>query len=51
MKIRKTAIMDVVCFLCISLGSSTVQPHDSLGSRSACSSSEANFNSPNGDRS
>jgi hypothetical protein len=29
----KTAAMDVIGFLCISLGSSTVQFHDSLGSR------------------
>jgi hypothetical protein len=29
----KTAVMDVIGFLCVSLGSSTVQLHDSLGSR------------------
>jgi hypothetical protein len=28
--------MDVTGFLCVSLGSSTVQLHDSLGSRRAC---------------
>jgi hypothetical protein len=38
----KTAVMDV------SLGSSTVQLHDSLGSRHACSCSEAGFSSQNG---
>jgi hypothetical protein len=31
----KAAIMDVIGFLCVSLGSSTVQLHDSLGSTSA----------------
>jgi hypothetical protein len=44
MKIR-TAVMDVIGFLCVSLGSSTVQLHDSLGSR--CS--KAGFSSQNGD--
>jgi hypothetical protein len=29
----KAAVMDVICFLCVSLGSSTVQLHDSLGSQ------------------
>jgi hypothetical protein len=42
--------MDVTGFLCVSLGSSTVQLHDSLGSRRACSCSEAGFSSQNGDR-
>jgi hypothetical protein len=28
--------MDIIGFLCVSLGSSTVQLHDSLGSRRAC---------------
>jgi hypothetical protein len=37
----KTAVMDVIIFLCVSLGSSTVQFHDSLGSRRACAFSEA----------
>jgi hypothetical protein len=32
--------MDVIGFLCVSLGSSTVHFHDSLGSRSTCSCSE-----------
>jgi hypothetical protein len=32
----KTAVMHVIGFLCASLGSSTVQLHDSLGSRRAC---------------
>jgi hypothetical protein len=31
----KTALMNVTGFLCVSLGSSTVQLHDSLGSRCA----------------
>jgi hypothetical protein len=43
--------MDVIGFLCVSLGSSTVQLHDSLGSRLACACSEADFSSQNGDRS
>jgi hypothetical protein len=41
--------MDVIGFLCVSLGSSTVQLHDSLGSRCACAYSEACFSSQNGD--
>jgi hypothetical protein len=36
----KTAVMDVISFLCVSLGSSTVQLHDSLDSRRACACSE-----------
>jgi hypothetical protein len=42
--------MDVISFLCVSLGSSTIQLHDSLGSRSACACSEAGFSSQNDDR-
>jgi hypothetical protein len=42
--------MDVIEFLCVSLGSSTVQLHDSLGSRRACAYSEAGFSTQNGDR-
>jgi hypothetical protein len=42
--------MDVIGFLCISLGSSTAQLHDSTGSRRACACSEAGFSSKNGDR-
>jgi hypothetical protein len=42
--------MDVIGFLCVSLGSSTVQLHDSLGSTRACAYSEAGFSSQNGDR-
>jgi hypothetical protein len=42
--------MDVVRFLCVSLGNSTAQLHDSAGSRRACACSEAVFNSQNGDR-
>jgi hypothetical protein len=32
----KVAVMDVIGFLCVSIGSSTAQLHDSLGSRGAC---------------
>jgi hypothetical protein len=46
----KTAVMDVIGFLCASLGSSTVQLHDSLGSRRALACSEAGFSSQIGDR-
>jgi hypothetical protein len=42
--------MDVIYFLCVSLGSSTVQLHECLGNRSACACSEAGFSSQNGDR-
>jgi hypothetical protein len=42
--------MEAIGFLCVSLGSSTVQFHDSLGSRRACTCSEASFSSPNGNR-
>jgi hypothetical protein len=45
----KTAVIDVIRFLCVSLGSSSDQLHDSLGSRRACACSEAGFNSQNGD--
>jgi hypothetical protein len=45
----RVALMDVIGFLCASLGSSTVQLHDS--SRCACACLEANFSSQNGDRS
>jgi hypothetical protein len=34
----------------VSLGSSTVQLHDRLGSRSACACLEAGFSGLNGDR-
>jgi hypothetical protein len=37
-------------FICISLGSSTVQLHDSLGSRRACAGSGAVCSSQIGDR-
>jgi hypothetical protein len=46
----KTAVMDVIGFLRVSLGSSTIQLHDRLGSRHACPCSEAGFSSQNGDR-
>jgi hypothetical protein len=42
--------MNVIGFLCVSLGSSTVQLHDSLGSRCAYACSEAGFSSQNCDR-
>jgi hypothetical protein len=47
---NKAAVMDVIGFLCISLGSGTVKLHDSLGSIRACACSEAGFSSQNGDR-
>jgi hypothetical protein len=47
--ISKTAVMDVIGFVCVSLGSSTVQLHDRLWSRRACTCSEAGFSSLNGD--
>jgi hypothetical protein len=46
----KTAVMDITGFLCVSLGSSTVQLLDSLGSRRACACSEAGFGSQNDNR-
>jgi hypothetical protein len=46
----KTAVMDVISFLCVSLGSSTVQLHNNLGSKRACACSKAGFSSQNGDR-
>jgi hypothetical protein len=42
--------MDVIGFLCVSLGSSTVQLHHSLGNRRPCACSEAGFSCQNGDR-
>jgi hypothetical protein len=47
---NKTDLMDVISFLCASLGSSTHQLHDSLGSRLACICSEAGFCIQIGDR-
>jgi hypothetical protein len=41
--------MEVIGFLCVSLGSSTVQLDNSLGSRRAWAYSEAGFSSENGD--
>jgi hypothetical protein len=46
----KTAIMDVIVFLRVTLFSSTVQLHDSLRSRQACACSETVFSSQNGER-
>jgi hypothetical protein len=46
----KTAVMDVIVFLCVSLGSSTVQLRDSLGSRRACACWEVTFGNQNDDR-
>jgi hypothetical protein len=42
--------MDVICFLYVSLGSSIVQLHDSLGSRLACTCLEVGFSGKNGAR-
>jgi hypothetical protein len=42
--------VDVIGCLCVSLGSSTVQLHDNIGSRRACACSEAGFSSKNVDR-
>jgi hypothetical protein len=42
--------MDVIVFICVSLGSSRIQLHDSLCSRHACAYSKADFSSQNGDR-
>jgi hypothetical protein len=42
--------MEVIGFLCVSLGSTTGELHDSLYIRRACASSEAGFSSQNGDR-
>jgi hypothetical protein len=44
------AVMDVIRFLCVSLGSSTVQLHCNVGSRRACACSKASFSTQNGDR-
>jgi hypothetical protein len=44
----KTAVMDVLSFLCLSLGSSTDQLQERLGGRRACECSEAGFNCQNG---
>jgi hypothetical protein len=46
----KTAVVDVIAFLCVSLGSSTVQLHYSLGRRRARACSQAGFSSQHGDR-
>jgi hypothetical protein len=46
----RIAVMNVIGFLCISLGSSVIHLHDSLGSRRACACSEAGFSIQNGDR-
>jgi hypothetical protein len=40
--------MDVINFLCVSIGSSTVKLNDSLSSRRAYACSGAGFNSQNG---
>jgi hypothetical protein len=42
--------MDIIGFVCVPLGSSTVQFHARLGSRCAFACSEAGFSSQNGDR-
>jgi hypothetical protein len=40
--------MGVIGFICVSLGSSTIQLLDSLGSTRACACSKAGFSSQNG---
>jgi hypothetical protein len=45
----KTAVMDVIRFVCRSLGISTAQRNDSLGSRRECASSEGGLSSQNAD--
>jgi hypothetical protein len=42
--------MDVIGFLCVSVGSNTGQLHDSQDSKRACACLEAGFNSKNSDR-
>jgi hypothetical protein len=42
--------MEVLGFLYVSLGSSTIQLHDSLGTIRACACSEAGSSSQIGDR-
>jgi hypothetical protein len=42
--------MEFIGFLCVSLGSSTIQLHDNPGSRRAYACSEAGFSSQNDDR-
>jgi hypothetical protein len=46
---KKTAVMDIIGYLCVSLGSSKIQLHDSLGSRRVFACSEVGFSSQNGD--
>jgi hypothetical protein len=41
----KQVTVNVIGFLCLSLGFSIVQLHGSLGSRRACECSEADFSS------
>jgi hypothetical protein len=48
--VSNTSVMDIIGFLRVSLGSSTDQLHDSLGSRRACACTEAGFTGQNGDR-
>jgi hypothetical protein len=45
----KTAVWAITGFLCVPLGSSTIQLHDSLSNRRARAHSEAGFSSQNGD--
>jgi hypothetical protein len=47
---NKTAVVDVLGVTCVSLGSSTVQLRDSLGSTRACACSGDGFISQNNDR-
>jgi hypothetical protein len=47
---NRTAVMNVIGFLYVSLCSSTFQLHDSLGNRLECANSGAGFGSQNGER-
>jgi hypothetical protein len=49
-QMEATALMGIIGFLYVSLGSSTVQLHDNIGSRRLCAKSEAGFSSQIGDR-
>jgi hypothetical protein len=48
-QMEKTAVMEVIGSVFVSLGSSTVQLYDSLGSRCTLICSDASFGSQNGD--
>jgi hypothetical protein len=46
----KTAVMDVIGFLCVSLSKNTIHLYENLGNRSAYACSESGFSSQNGHR-